>query len=73
MNSLTQSSRNSAYHARPRQGFIARLNATMALYRSRARLAQLDANLLADIGLTRKEAQIEANRPIWDAPSTWTC
>lgn len=36
------------------------------LARSRARLAQLDDHMLADIGLTQAEAMTEAQRPFWD-------
>ena len=39
------------------------------LYRQRRALARLDDKALADIGLTREEAQIEANRPFWDIPT----
>lgn len=39
--------------------------------RERAALAQLDASRLEDIGLTRAQADHEANRPIWDVPSHW--
>ena len=39
------------------------------LYRQRRALARLDDKALADIGLTRDEAQIEANRPFWDIPT----
>lgn len=42
-----------------------------ALARSRAALAQLDDNRLADIGVTRSEAEAEAARSLWDAPSHW--
>jgi len=43
----------------------------MALRRQRRALAQLDSDGLADIGVTRSEAETEAKRPIWDAPSHW--
>jgi uncharacterized protein YjiS (DUF1127 family) len=39
--------------------------------RERAPLSQLDANRLDDIGLTRAQADREAQRPIWDVPSYW--
>ena len=42
-----------------------------ALARSRQALARLDAHLLRDIGLTRHEAETEANRALWDVPSHW--
>jgi uncharacterized protein YjiS (DUF1127 family) len=51
--------------------FPARLAAAARLARSRKGLARLDAHLLRDIGLTSAEAQAEADRPVWDAPSHW--
>ncbi|MBK6467589.1 MAG: DUF1127 domain-containing protein [Rhodobacter sp.] len=41
------------------------------LRRQRARLLMLDEHLLRDIGVTPDEAQVEAARPIWDAPARW--
>ncbi|MFK7938691.1 MAG: DUF1127 domain-containing protein [Roseovarius sp.] len=43
----------------------------LALRRQRRTLAQLDNTRLADLGLTRTQAQAEAQRPIWDVPSHW--
>ncbi len=43
----------------------------LALLRQRRHLARLDAAALDDIGLTRKEAQTEARRPVWDVPEHW--
>ena len=40
---------------------------------ARARLAELEPHLLADIGLDEKTAQSEAQRSVWDAPDTWKC
>ena len=42
------------------------LGQIFALYRERRALARLDDTALADIGLTREEADAEASRPIWD-------
>ena len=42
-----------------------------ALRRQRIDLAALDDQMLADIGITREQAQREARRPLWDAPSYW--
>jgi uncharacterized protein YjiS (DUF1127 family) len=42
-----------------------------ALSRSRRSLRHLDDHLLRDIGLTRLEAETEASRTAWDAPSHW--
>ena len=36
--------------------------------RQRRSLATLDDRALADLGLTRHEAQTEARRPFWDLP-----
>ena len=41
------------------------------LYRQRRALAALDDTRLADIGISRHEAEAEASRPIWDAPDYW--
>ena len=45
----------------------------LGLYRQRRSLADMDPQRLADVGLTRDEANEEANRPIWDVPSHWRC
>lgn len=42
-----------------------------ALHRQRRALARLDAQMLADIGISREEARAEAERSLWDAPTTW--
>ena len=34
-------------------------------HRSRQRIAQLDGDLLKDIGVTYSEAEAEANKPFW--------
>lgn len=44
---------------------------TAALHRQRAALRRLDADALADIGVTRAEADAEASRVAWDVPSHW--
>jgi uncharacterized protein YjiS (DUF1127 family) len=71
MSSLMNTATGRAACIAPRRSFLARLNDAVALYRSRARLATLDAHLLDDIGLDRNTADAEARRPIWDAPSSW--
>ena len=43
----------------------------LATRRERNRLAQLDARLLDDIGLTPRMAEDEAARPVWDVPQYW--
>lgn len=42
-----------------------------ALRRERHALSGLDAARLHDIGVTREQAQAEAERPFWDAPTYW--
>ena len=37
----------------------------------RRELRRLDNAALDDLGLTRKQAKQEANRPIWDVPANW--
>jgi uncharacterized protein YjiS (DUF1127 family) len=41
------------------------------LRRQRQNLHDLDDHLLNDIGLGRREAFREAQRPIWDVPKNW--
>ncbi len=52
---------------------LASLAQMHAVWRQRQSLRKLDDAALADIGLTRREAEREASRPIWDAPTNWTC
>lgn len=59
-----------AVAARPgRFSFLRRCLATLRLWRQRARerraLAALDDRLLADIGVTRADAERECERPFW--------
>jgi uncharacterized protein YjiS (DUF1127 family) len=42
-----------------------------AVWRSRRALASLTDAQLDDIGLSRQQAEGEANRAPWDAPATW--
>ncbi|WP_374431688.1 DUF1127 domain-containing protein [Tabrizicola sp.] len=51
--------------------FLARLIAIEAMARSRRSLARLDDHLLRDIGLTRAEAEAEAEKSAWDSPLHW--
>ncbi|WP_050927595.1 DUF1127 domain-containing protein [Aestuariivita boseongensis] len=53
--------------ARKRIGLVSLLD----LWRTRRQLKSLDDRALADIGLTRREADAEAARPVWDVPATW--
>lgn len=49
----------------------ARIDAILSLRRQRARLTTLDDDRLADLGLTRAQAETEAARPFWDVPASW--
>ncbi len=51
-----------------RLGDIGRL---FDIARQRRALTQLDDHILEDIGVSRKQAQAEATRPLWDAPANW--
>lgn len=53
--------------------FRASLTRMFGIWRQRRTLKALDEDALRDIGVTRAEAEAEANRPIWDAPDTWRC
>ena len=50
---------------------IDRVILMLSLHRERHALRNLDAHLLNDVGLTHENAEDEANRPVWDAPSRW--
>lgn len=56
-----------ASRARP----LRRLLGAMGMRRSRHRLGELDDHLLRDIGLTRGEASLEAEKVSWNAPAHW--
>ena len=56
-------------HLPARESFFRRCRATLRLWRERARqrraLSQLDDRLLADIGVTRADAERECAKPFW--------
>jgi len=52
-------------------GLVAKMRSAATLIRSRRALAHLDAHQLADIGVSAEQAQKEARRAVWDAPSVW--
>ena len=45
----------------------------LAVWKQRRALKSLDADALKDIGLSARDARIEANRPVWDVPNQWKC
>ena len=56
---------------RNRRSVISRIWAAYELGRSRARLRELPDHMLADIGLSRRDAHTESGRPFWDLPGWW--
>ena len=60
-----------AHLRRPSSLTLAGLLDVLALRRSRQSLATLDDHMLRDIGLTREQAQSEADRAAWDVSPTW--
>ncbi|MFK7876608.1 MAG: DUF1127 domain-containing protein [Paracoccaceae bacterium] len=42
-----------------------------AVRRQRAALKRLEDSELVDLGISRTDADAEANRPFWDVPNTW--
>ncbi len=48
---------------------LARLQAVRQAVRERRALAQMDERMLADIGLSRAQAEVEINRKPWDIAS----
>ena len=51
--------------------FLRKVRHLNGIVQSRRALRRLDEHLLRDIGLTRHEAETEASRAPWDAPSHW--
>lgn len=49
-------------------GILGRL---FGVWKQRQALRRLDDRALEDIGVTRRDAEQEANRAFWDAPDTW--
>ena len=54
-----------------RPTLIAGLVARLVVWKQRRTLKALDDRALEDIGLTRREANLESARTFWDAPETW--
>lgn len=48
-----------------------RLRAILSIRGQRRRLRELRDDALDDIGITRRAAEREARRPIWDVPANW--
>lgn len=54
-----------------RTGVFAALGRVLKLQRQRHDLRQLTDAQLSDIGISRKEADAEGRRALWDAPDHW--
>lgn len=52
---------------------ISFMNHAVAARRQRAALSHLDDRALEDLGLTRRDADLESGRPFWDLPRSWIC
>lgn len=67
---MTYTTAHSAAFRRPARRRMS-LATLLDAWRSRQHLKALDDRALADIGLSRADAEREASRPIWDVPQTW--
>lgn len=54
-----------------KRSLMSLISQAFELSRQRRKLAQLDAAVLDDIGVTPEEASAEAKRFFWDAPQFW--
>ncbi|MDE3123349.1 MAG: hypothetical protein KGK00_16365 [Paracoccaceae bacterium] len=57
-------------HAK-RHGLVSRIMAARRARKELQRIADYDARLLDDVGLTRQDALDAAQKPIWDVPAHW--
>ncbi|MEL6596886.1 MAG: DUF1127 domain-containing protein [Pseudomonadota bacterium] len=57
-------------NARP-VSLLSRINAAFALYRQRRQLANLDAHMRTDLGLSEADILRETTRSVWDVPTGW--
>lgn len=56
---------------RRRAGVLTWITKRLALFSERRRLSDLPDHILDDIGVSRRDAEREAKRDIWDVPSHW--
>ena len=71
MSSLSTNSVRSVSARPSRHGILSLFGLAIAARRQRKALKSLNDAALRDLGLTRAEAEAEANRPIWDVPAHW--
>lgn len=57
--------------ANPRRSLLDIIFALDATHRERRALLRMDDAQLTDIGLNKRDAKIEAARPVWNAPHHW--
>lgn len=57
---------------KPRISLWTRMANMLNVRHQRKTLKDLDDHMLRDIGLTREEAMIEAEKPVWDVPRHWS-
>lgn len=50
---------------------LSTLLSMFAVARQRKQLADLDAHLLRDIGISEQDLSNEISRPLWDVPQNW--
>ena len=57
---------------RPRRAsLVSLLVQTLAVKRQRRELLEMSDHQLADLGLSRTQAEAEGRRSLWDAPQHW--
>lgn len=54
-----------------RAGVLGVVLKALSIWRERQVLHDLDDHMLRDIGVSRNDADVETNRPVWDAPNRW--
>jgi uncharacterized protein YjiS (DUF1127 family) len=70
---MTYIAHSTCHRPAARRNWLQSIVHAFAVARQRRALKELDDSALSDIGISRQEADVEARRPIWDAPSTWRC
>jgi uncharacterized protein YjiS (DUF1127 family) len=60
-----------AHSSKPAPNRFSQLLQLFALYRQRCTLGQLGPERLADLGVTKAEAEAESLRGFWDVPAHW--
>ena len=68
---MTTLSLNTPARRAPKSGILAAIMRLDARFRQANALRQLDAERLADLGLTRRQADAQAGGLTWDVPLHW--